>query len=142
MNRRKKNTLPDRYCYPALFTATEEGVSVAFPDLDCTLTAKDEPSALRAAQMKLGRTLFQMEQTGVEIPASTSLFDVEAEEGTKTCMIDVYMPAIRMAENSRAVNRMVTLPAWLNAAAMERNINFSHVLQEALKKEIFHDFAD
>jgi hypothetical protein len=28
---------------------------------------------------------------------------------------------------------MVTLPAWLNAAAAERNVNFSQVLQEALK---------
>lgn len=140
--KKKKSTLPDRYCYPALFTVTEAGISVTFPDLDCMLTAKDEPSALRSAQMKLGRTLFEMEQTGAEIPASTSLFDVEATDGAKTCMIDVYMPSIRMAEINRSVNRMVTLPAWLNAAALERNINFSHVLQEALKKEIFHDFAD
>ena len=38
-----------------------------------------------------------------------------------------------MAENNRSVNRTVTLPAWLNALALEHNVNFSQVLQEALK---------
>lgn len=142
MKKKKKDDLPDRYCYPALFMTTDEGIKVIFPDLDCSLTDKDEKSALRAAQMKMGRHLFELEQTHEEIPAPTSIFDVEATEGEKTCMIDIYMPAIRMAEINRAVNRMVTLPAWLNAAALARNINFSHVLQEALKKEIFHDFAE
>lgn len=29
-----------------------------------------------------------------------------------------------------------TLPAWLNAIALEHNINFSQVLQEALKQQL------
>ena len=48
----------------------------------------------------------------------------------------VYMPSIRMANINRSVNRTVTLPAWLNAAALERNINFSQVLQDALKAQL------
>ena len=46
------------------------------------------------------------------------------------------MPSIRNANVNKSVNRTVTLPAWLNAAALERNINFSQVLQEALKQQI------
>ena len=46
------------------------------------------------------------------------------------------MPSVRMANENRAVNRTVTLPAWLNAAALERNINFSQVLQEAMKTKM------
>ena len=34
------------------------------------------------------------------------------------------------------VNRTVTLPAWLNAAALERNVNFSQVLQDALRTQL------
>lgn len=34
------------------------------------------------------------------------------------------------------MNRTVTLPAWLNAAAMERKVNFSQVLQQALLQQI------
>jgi len=46
------------------------------------------------------------------------------------------MPAVRMAQNNKSINRTVTLPAWLNAAALERNINFSQVLQDALKTQM------
>ena len=46
------------------------------------------------------------------------------------------MPSIRSANVNKSVNRTVTLPAWLNAAALERHINFSQVLQEALKEQI------
>ena len=51
-------------------------------------------------------------------------------------LIDVYMPSIRMAHVNRSVNRTVTLPAWLNAAAQEKNINFSQVLQDGLKQRL------
>ena len=51
-------------------------------------------------------------------------------------LIDVYMPSVRQAHINRSVNRTVTLPAWLNAAALEKNINFSQVLQEALKQQL------
>lgn len=74
--KKKKKALPDRYCYPAVFTAIENGISITFPDLECTLDCKDEQSALRTAQTKMGRHLFEMEQTGEEIPAPTSIFDM------------------------------------------------------------------
>lgn len=134
--------MPDRYCFPALFSIEKGKILVTYPDLDCSVLEKDEKAAFRAAQIRLGRHLFQMEQTGAKIPDPTSIFEVDTLPDQKTCMIDVYMPSVRVAENNRAVNRMVTLPAWMNAAAMERNINFSHTLQEALRKELFHDYAE
>ncbi len=48
-----------------------------------------------------------------------------------TCASSITSTAI-----NKSVNRTVTLPAWLNAAALERGINFSQVLQEALKAQI------
>lgn len=57
-------------------------------------------------------------------------------DNEKTVLVDVYMPSIRYASVNRSVNRTVTLPAWLNAKAMELNINFSQVLQEGLKREL------
>lgn len=142
MRKEEKKTLPIRYCYPALFSTNEGVIQVTFPDLDCCVSARDEKSAVRAAEMKLGRYLFQLEQTGEEIPKPSSLFELSALEGEKAGLIDVYMPSIRLAETSRSVNRMVSLPAWMNAAAMERRINFSHTLQEALRKEIFNDIKE
>ena len=69
-------------------------------------------------------------------PPPTPLSDIKAAENERVVLIDVYMPSIRQAHINRSVNRTVTLPAWLNAAALERNINFSQVLQDALKDQL------
>ncbi len=58
------------------------------------------------------------------------------ERGGVIVMVDVFMPAVRDRMNNRSVNRTVTLPAWLNAAAVEYGINFSQVLQDALKSQM------
>lgn len=49
------------------------------------------------------------------------------------------MPSIRMTQVNKSINRTVTLPAWLNAAAPERELNFSQILQSALKQQLHMD---
>ena len=77
-----------------------------------------------------------IEEDNEPIPEPTHLSDITLEKNQKSALIDVYMPAIRMANVNKSVNRTVTLPAWLNAAALERGLNFSQVLQDALKQQI------
>lgn len=38
--------------------------------------------------------------------------------------------------NSKAVKKILTIPQWLNDAAIRMDINFSQVLQEALIQEV------
>ena len=71
-----------------------------------------------------------------DLDVATPLSAVALEPNERVVLVDVYMPAVRMAQNNKSVNRTVTLPAWLNAAALERNINFSQVLQDALKTQM------
>lgn len=127
----------DRYFYPAIFTYEPgEEIAVLFPDLDVATSGINDTDALLSARELLGCVLFGLEEDGEEIPAPTPLAQVVTEAGEKAVLVDVYMPAVRMAEVNKSVNRTVTLPAWLNAAAQEQNINFSQVLQEALKKMV------
>ena len=129
--------LPERYIYPAVFTY-EEGkeIAVVFPDLDVATSGENDADALASARELLGAVLHGMEEDGDPIPAPTPLNAVKLEENERAALVDVYMPSIRLAKVNRAVNRTVTIPAWLNAAAMERNINFSQVLQGALREQL------
>ena len=129
--------LPERYIYPAVFTY-EEGkeIAVVFPDLDVATSGENDADALASARELLGAFLYGMEEDGDPIPAPTPLNAVKLEENERAALVDVYMPSIRLAKVNRAVNRTVTIPAWLNAAAMERNINFSQVLQGALREQL------
>lgn len=127
----------ERYFYPAVFTyEPDQEIAVTFPDLDVATSGENEDDALISARELLGCVLYGLEEDGKEIPAPTPLSNVHTQENERTLLVDVYMPSIRMAQVNRSVNRTVTLPAWLNAAALERNVNFSQILQDALKKEL------
>ncbi len=124
----------ERYFYPAVFTYEPgQEIAVVFPDLDCATSGENDEDALLSARELLGCVLYGLEEDGEEIPAPTPLNGVVLEANERAVLIDVYMPSVRQASMNRSVNRTVTLPAWLNAAALERDINFSQVLQDALK---------
>ena len=124
----------ERYCYPAIFSYEEgEEISVLFPDLDVATSGVNDDDALLSARELLGCVMYGLEEDEEEIPLPTPLAEVEVADNERSVLIDIYMPSIRMAHVNRSVNRTVTLPAWLNAIALEKNVNFSQVLQDALK---------
>lgn len=127
----------ERYFYPAVFTyEAGQEIAVVFPDLDVATSGENDTDALLSARELLGCVMYGLEEDDEEIPAPTPLSEVVTEANEKAVLIDVYMPSVRMAQVNKSVNRTVTLPAWLNAAALERNINFSQVLQDALKQQM------
>lgn len=130
----------DFYVFPAVLTF-EEGyeIAVTFPDLPgCATSGETEKEALDMAKEALSLHLFGMEEDNEEIPAPSSFKDVKKNLEPNECVafVEVFMPTIRMAQENKSVNRTVTLPAWLNARALECGVNFSAVLQEALKNQL------
>lgn len=128
---------PERYIYPAVFTY-EDGceIAVEFPDLDVATSGEDENDALLSARELLGVVMAGIEEDTEPVPVPSHLSQLSLQPNQKSVLVDVYMPSIRLANVNKSVNRTVTLPAWLNAAALERGINFSQVLQDALKQQI------
>ena len=132
-----KKAFPDRYCYPAIFTYEEnQEIAVVFPDLELATSGIDDADALYSARDALGGRLELMEESGEDIPMPSRIADIEASKNERVVLVDVYMPSVRMEGVTKSVKRTVTLPAWLNAKAMELGINFSQILQEALQKKI------
>ena len=130
--------MQDRYIFPAVLTY-EDGfeIAVTFPDLPgCATSGENEREALLAGREALGLHLFGMEQDGEEIPVPSLAKDIDTDDGEAVALIDVFMPSIRLNQTTKAVTRTVTLPAWLNAKAIEYGINFSQLLQEAIKQKI------
>lgn len=128
----------DLYVYPAIIgkEKDEKEYSIFFPDFDVATSGIDEEDALMSARELLGTVIYGIEQDKEKLPKPSKLSEIKFGKNERTLLIDVYMPAIRMAENSKAVNRTVTLPAWLNSLAISKNFNFSLTLQEALKEKL------
>ena len=132
-----KKNLPDRYFYPAVFIYEDgQEIAVDFPDLGVAPRGTSADDALLSARELLGCVMCGLEEDGEPIPTPSALSDIHPKDNERVVLVDAYMPSVRLASVNRSVNRTVTLPAWLNAAALERNVNFSQVLQDALKHQL------
>lgn len=88
------------------------------------------------AREALSLHLFGMEEDGDEIPEPTRPTELSPGKDQVIVLVDVFMPPFREKMNNRAVNRMVTLPRWLDAEAKAAKISYSQVLQEGLKTRL------
>ena len=121
------------YTYLAIFTKEEDGgYSVRFPQLDgCYTQGATLEEARRMAVDAMSLHLYGMEKDGEEIPEA--VLSAEMEEGELAVPITAWMTPFRDEMENRAVKKTLTIPAWLNDAAEKRGVNYSHVLQSALK---------
>lgn len=126
----------DRYFYPAIFNYDDNEIAVSFPDLDVSTSGVDEQDALLSARELLGCVIFGLEEDKENLPNPSKLYDVKYGKNERAVLIDVYMPSVRLSQENKSVNRTVTLPYWLNSKALEYDVNFSQLLQEALKKQL------
>ena len=128
---------PDYYAFPAFLYYDDDGISIEFPDLPgCLPCADTTEDAFRNAREALGLHLFGMEQDGEQVPAPTPIQQLSPEDGAVVSMVEVFMPAVRERMNTKMVKKTLTIPAWLNALALENGVNFSQVLQDALKSRL------
>ena len=77
-----------------------------------------------------------MEEENEDIPEPTPLKDVKLENNQRAVLIEVCLALLREARNNKAVKKTLTIPYWLNVEAEKAGINFSQVLQVALKEKL------
>lgn len=129
--------MKDKYVYPAIFTYDDGGIDIEFPDIQgCFSCADTDEEALYIAEAVLGLCLLVLEEDKEEIPEPSNLKDLKVEENQKTSLISVWMPTVRKAINNKPIKKTLTIPQWLDVMAREKDINFSYILQEGLKKEL------
>jgi len=133
--------------YPACFLKEEAGYSVIFPDLNHLATCGatlDE--ALVMAVDCLAGYLYDQRREGAALPRPSALqavdleavaedLDVPLKEGFVN-VITVDVEEYARTHFERSVKKTLTIPSWLNNAALEQGVNFSQVLQDALKAEL------
>ena len=135
--------------YPACFYKEEDGYSVIFPDLNYLATQGDSlEDAMEIAIECLTAYLHSCKTDGEAVPAPSNLTDINPVEVSKEVspdepvgesfvnMVSVDVEAYAKAHFEKSVRKTLTIPAWLNAAALEQGINFSQTLQEALLSKV------
>lgn len=126
-----------KYAYPAIFTKEESGYSVMFPDIDGCFTCGDTlPEAVEMAEDALCLALYDREEDREPIPEASSIKAVQAQTDEIVSLVCCDTLTYRKLYDSRAVKKTLTIPNWLNTLADRAGVNFSTVLQEALKTKL------
>jgi len=127
----------DKFFYPALFHKEDGGgFWVSFPDIpECLTQGTDMSQAYEMAVDALGLALAdRMKENNVPVPTSIDFLVIA--ENSYPVIIEFDLLEYKKKHSSRAVKKTLTIPEWLNDEAIKKNINFSAVLQEALKAQL------
>ena len=121
------------YYYPAIFTAEDVGFSVRFPDLPGCFTEGDTiEETYKMAASAIG--LYAQNEDGeFEFPKASAPKDIELDKDEFLVLIEFDLVEYLKNTSEKSVKKTLTIPSWLNNLAEQNNVNFSNVLQNALK---------
>lgn len=124
--------------YPAVFHKAEEGgFWISFPDIpECFTQGEDMSEAYEMAVEALGLAITSREEENQSIPTASDPSSLSLDPDSFLVVIEFDMIAYKKRTNSRAVKKTLSIPEWLNEAAIDMGLNFSQVLQEALMEKI------
>lgn len=126
--------------YFAVFEPSSDGgYGVYFPDLlGCISYGKTFEEAEKNAKEALGLHIYGMEKDRDELPkpSAPNLLDIDEEtaKGYIVSSVNVYPDIVKNEIDNRSVKTNITLPAWLKELAEENNVNYSQLMQAALKE--------
>lgn len=125
-----------KYAYPAIFVPVDDGsFYVKVPDLPgCQTSGDNLADAIFMAEDAVSMWLWDAENCKEQIPAPSHTLQAEPPQFVNYVYADT--DEYRRKHDSRAVKKTLSIPNWLNAKAEQAGVNFSQVLQDALKERL------
>ena len=117
--------------YPAIFTFEDNQYWVEFIDLEgCFSDGKTLAEAMENAKEAMGLYLEDLE----EYPeCTTDIKNIKLENNQIISFVTINLEEHKKKYENKSVKKTLSIPAWLNTMAEKENINFSQLLQKALK---------
>ena len=121
-----------KYTYPAIFRKEKNGYFVKFPDIKpCYTEGATLEEAVEMAKDVLESRIEVALEKGEKLPVPS---DIEKLKGDRIMLVVADVENIK--SQTRFVRKTLSIPHWLNIAAEKEHINFSSVLQDALKERL------
>lgn len=122
--------------YPVILKPEAGGFVVYIPDFDANTQGETIADAIEQARDAIGIMGVDMEDDNKTLPIPSELKTVKAGANEIVSLVDIDFKEYRRKNEIKTVKKNCTLPSWLNYEAEKANINFSAILQAALKKEL------
>ena len=126
--------MKEKYIYPCIIYE-DDGIYYAnFKDFDaCFTDGESIEEVIINAKDVLEGTIFSLLKNNLEVPKPT-LTKPNLENNEFLVYIDIWLTTIIDKVKNQTVKKTLTIPKWLNDEAEKYSINFSNLLQTAIKK--------
>lgn len=120
--------------YPAVFHKEDDAYWVEFPDLKGLNTYGDTlEETLEYAKEALEGYCITILESGEALPNRSDIVSLKlTEDNTFAALVSCELKDL----SQKSVKKTLTIPNWLNEAALKENVNFSQTLQEALMAKL------
>jgi len=127
-----------RKVYPVILRKGKQFIVVDVPDFQVGTQGIDYADAMFMARDVIGLCGIDLEDDGKPLPEASDISTIKAlsKPGDVVTLVDVDFDEYRRQNDLRMVKKNCTVPAWLSNEAEKQGINFSALLQSALKKEL------
>ncbi len=123
--------------YPIVLTQGKEKIVVYVPDFNINTQGGTMADAMEMARDAIGIMGIDMEDDGESLPDGSDFTEMKAAYPDEVVtLVDVDFAEYRRKNDLRAVKKNCTIPSWLNFEAEKAGLNFSAILQAALKREL------
>lgn len=128
----------EKLIYPAVFHPEETGgYSVFFPALlGCVTEGDTMAEAIYMARDALGIYLYSLKEDGEKLPVPSDPADIDTAGRDFVSLIEYDEVEYLKRTDNRSVKKTLTIPAWMDVLAKENNLNFSNILQNAIRHEL------
>ena len=127
-----KKEYAKEYSFVAVLDFTGKQIAISFPDLEEALSQSDTiEQAVRRANEVLKLTIESRIADNEDIPPATPLDKVELLDGQRT-----IVATCSLNEKIKYDKKTLTIPHDLNVAAEAAGLNFSQILQNALREKL------
>ena len=125
-----------KQAYPVIITKDKDFFVASIPDFETGRQGESLAEAIEMARDAIGMCGCYMQDEKKDIPIPTDIGNVTKEASDILTLVDVDFDEYRKKHEMRTVRKNVTIPSWLNEEAESANINFSALLQKAIKAEL------
>mgnify|MGYP000984818166 FL=1 len=128
--------MKNRLLYPCV-VKEKDGIFYAnFVNFEgCFTDGETLEEVVRNAKDVLSGMLFTMAKNNIPFPKSENS-EIKLENEEFLIYVDVWISPILEKARNQAVKKTLTIPKWLNDEAEKQSLNFSNILQTALKEAL------
>jgi len=126
----------ENFIFPAIIKKLgEKDYNIRFKDFEnITTYGENLDDAYNMAEDALKLEIFDLYSDKLEIPDPTDITDIKIESDETLILVKVNLKSILKEYDNKSVKKTLTIPSWLNKLGEEKKLNFSQVLQDALKE--------